>query len=111
MLATILDFDIKDLASREAWGLAHSRDHQDIRQAIETAGKGNLSDWQLSPVPWKELSAWLIRHQTAHNDFNGAIGTSGSDISSVDFKNEESTKEWLYTHFKEHQAARQTLGI
>ena len=111
MLATLLDFDFKNFASRESWALAHSRDHDDIRLAIQAKGGPILTAWQLNPVPWNKLDDWFLRHQTAHSDFDGALNLAGQDISSVDFDNPEDAHEWNLQHFSEHQAARAALGI
>ena len=42
---------------------------------------------------------------------NSKLGLSGSDLSEINFKNEDQKKEWLYLNYQEHRNARNNLGI
>src|ERR1700691_3487101 len=101
MLAALLIFNYNDQASREQWSLQHSRDHQEIRQAIQAQKGVNLTDWQLSPIAWQDWDSFALRHQNTHNDMNGVLGLNGTDITSVNFEKPEAAYEWNYEHFAE----------
>lgn len=100
-----------DPGMREWWTLHHASDHTEIRQAIEKQKGFNLTSYQIDPYNEHDSGGWLIRHQELHNDFNNALGLQGSDLQNIDVSTEQGRKEIEFQHFREHQQARQALGI
>lgn len=94
---------------RQWWTLHHSEEHREIVQAIKAQKSLNLVVYMLSPYNERDENGWLVRHQQAHNDFNNALGLTGTDLQNLD--PEGNQEEIAMMHFREHQAARQALGI
>lgn len=111
MLPAIMSFDASDPRSMEEWALHHAAEHNEVRQAIQTQGKGNLVQRELYPVNWQDWTAWAMRHQLAHNEENGVLGIAGTDLQSVDFRNKKDAEEWHFNHYREHLEQRTTLKI
>lgn len=107
----LLDFDPKDIRSVEEWALWHFSDHQEIREAIQTALGKNLTEWDIFPLELKHWDQFALKHQAAHNEMNSASGLSGDDLTQVDFKDLHARQEWHYKHFREHNAQRVKYGI
>lgn len=111
MLASIMHFDYDDPRSREEWALHHAAEHDEVRQAIQKQGKGNLVSYPLYPINWQDWNAWALRHQLSHNEENGVLGIAGTDLQSVNFQNKEEAEGWHFNHFREHLDQRTTLKI
>lgn len=87
------------------WGYAHRVDHLAIRSGIQSALGQNLPEYDLDPIPFDDLDAWLDRNQAAHTDMNTALGLQGSSLLKVDLRSPEETRAWFYLHAQEHIAA------
>ena len=81
-------------------------DHQDIQQAVNKLKGLNNEVYQIDPWNEQAKDAILLRHQFFHNDMNSALGLNGSDLTSLDFKDKEAVKGWIYSHYLEHQSVR-----
>lgn len=86
--------------------------HQDIQDAITIANPTILQTTYII-IPWvpSDVTGCLLRHQFFHNDMNAVTGYGGQDLTSLNFKDPESVKEWVYNHYQEHLAADTTLDI
>lgn len=93
------------------WAYAHYQDHIEIKEAIQTQKHLNLQIQEIDEINWDDVYGWLERHQLMHNDFNGVLNLAGNDLTSVDFQNEGQRATWMWLNFREHQIARQVLGI
>lgn len=111
MLASVMSFDYADPRSLEEWALHHSAEHDEVRQAIRSQKSTAIPARELYPVNWKDWNAWAMRHQLAHNEENGVLGIAGTDLQSVDFRDEKEAEEWHFNHFREHLAQRTALKI
>src|SRR5574337_742349 len=112
MLASLLNIP-KSPEDWAEWSMHHSKNHDDIRQAISAQYTKNLIQYLLDPVPQDppEISSWLQRNQTSHNDMNSVLLLSGTDLESVDFSNEQQLAAWIYLHYQEHLSANISLRI
>ncbi len=111
MFSSVLEFNVKDPKAMAIWELAHSADHDEIRQAVKTQKSVSLVDYVLYPVNWRDWDKFADWHQQVHNDMNGTLNLAGTDLTSVDFNDAKAAAEWHQNHFTEHLAARSTLGI
>jgi hypothetical protein len=93
------------------WMFAHSQDHEEIREGIQTLKGVNLPIYVLDPVSQDDFQGWLERHQQAHNDMNGILNLSGEDLTGLDPSRPEQLQAWMFLNFHEHQSARQVLAI
>ena len=86
-------------------------DHQDIQQAIQKKYSVNQTVYVIDPWVDFDANGILQRHQQYHNDMNSVLGLSGSDLSSINFKDQEAVKSWCFTHYLDHQSVRLVLPI
>lgn len=96
---------------RNWWTLHHSEDHKEIIQAIQAQKGISLTQYQIEPYNKHDEGGWLLRHQALHDDMNGVLGLAGNDLQNIDISTEDGRKEMELMHFREHQNARQALGI
>lgn len=101
----------QDLAKWGEWWFSHWIDHQEIMQAVQAAGDGNLEVYVIIPWSQKDADGILGRHVELHDDFNEALGLSGQDLSSLNLKDPQDVIRWCQQNYVEHQAARSMLGI
>jgi hypothetical protein len=101
----------QDLSKWPEWWWSHWIDHQEIMQAIQKKGKGNLTVYVIIPWDDNDASGILGRHQEMHDDMNEALGLNGQDLSSLNPKDASDIQRWVSQNFSEHQAARSALGI
>ena len=111
MLPPLMGFDYGDSRSMEEWALHHWGEHNEVRQAIQAQGKGNLIQRELYPVNWEDWQALALRHQLAHNEENGVLGIAGTDLQGVNFRDKREAEEWHFSHFREHLEQRTALKI
>lgn len=101
----------RDDVDANAWAYAHYQDHIEIKQALQTKKNLNVQIQEIDEINWDDFYGYLERHQLMHNDFNGILRLEGNDLTSVDFQNYAQRQQWLWLNFREHQIARQALGI
>ena len=86
--------------------------HNNVLSYLAQQGKiSNPTNYPLDPMPLFAINEWLWKHQQVHNVMNAAVGNIGSDLTSVDFKNEEQLTAWIETHAREHQDIAQLTGV
>lgn len=83
----------------------------EIRQAILKQFNVNLTEYILYPVAENSLQDFLINNSQSHQDFNAALRLQGSDLESVDFKDDKQLKAWIYLNYQELYSASAALGI
>lgn len=96
---------------RDEFDFWHARDHQDIRDGIQSFGGPNLPSYILDPIASWGAQPWAQAHQQAHNDMNGALDLQGIDLLDVNWQGVAEEDEWLFHNFMEHAAAHQATGI
>ena len=89
----------------------HRSDHQEIVDAVKKQLGLTLATYVIDPMPLKDLRSWLRRHQSYHSDMNGLFQIQGSDLQGLDLKNPEVMRQWMWSHWQEHQSVRAVLGI
>lgn len=90
---------------------AHQQEHKKILSALRARGITQTSEFVLYPFPEKDQLRWMLGNQQMHNEFNAALNLNGTDMQSVDLKDDNDFKVWLNDHWREHYAANQALGI
>jgi hypothetical protein len=99
-----------DAGWREYWYM-HFQDHLEILQAIQKLQNVKLTEYIIYPWDLSDKDGILERHQQYHNDLNGSLYLNGSDLSELDFNNQNEVKAWIQLNFYDHQNARAKLGI
>jgi hypothetical protein len=94
----------------EFW-YSHWQDHLEIQKALQVQKGNNLPIYIIDPWVDSDADGILGIHQNFHDDFNGVLQLGSQDVSSIDFKDPESVRQFLYQNWQEHQAARSALGI
>jgi len=97
-----------------AWLDGHYREHQTFIQKCRALSPSvNLPDYDI--FAWKDdpkiVQQWLVAHESIHAQIRQATGISGSDLSLVDFSNEDDFISWLDGHASEHSYFRRALNV
>lgn len=92
------------------FSFSNQDEHFQAAQAVLTQKGVLLPLYPVDPINFDALGVWLQNHQQMHNDMNGLLGTSGSDLTDVDFRNPAQAEAWTTLHFMEHQRWVQILG-
>lgn len=93
------------------WSFNHMAIHRDINRRIFELTGTNLPEYVLDPINAEDSGQWQYQHQLMHNNQNAVLGITGQDLLSVDFKDANILKAWLFLHFPEHQQAAALLGL
>jgi len=94
---------------KQFWAFFHSQQHQAIIDVINQKYSLALVYFPLDPMDNMEL--FNENHQAMHDDFNSVLRLAGSNLSSLDLKNEAGLQSWLLLHIDEHMAANAALGL
>lgn len=94
-----------------AWALHHRIDHQDVADAVRAQFGIDLPQYEIDPMSFTKDSLFLLRNQQMHNDCNSVLGTSGVDLSALDFSDASQIQAWLWLHFEAHRAWHEVLRI
>lgn len=93
------------------WSFSHRTQHDKILIAIQSQLGKNLTSYIIDPVDVEKPSVFLMNNKNLHDDMNMALGGIGSDLSSVDFSNEQQKQNWIAEHYIEHLSISQVLKI
>jgi hypothetical protein len=93
------------------WAFHNKDSHLAIVGALQSQKSLTLNTYVIDPMSEVDMQNWLRRHQNYHNDMVDALGISGSDLSSVDWKDKNQRDAWIRLHFVEHYQAHILLGI
>lgn len=86
-------------------------DHQDIQEKILADGSGNQLVYVIIPWVANDANGILFRHQLFHNEMNAVTGATGQDLSTINFREPESVRDWVFNHYQEHLAAHTFLDF
>lgn len=109
-LATIL-YPSPTASGADEWFHANFQHHQSIVGALKDVRGVILPVYQIFPANPQNMQIWLREHQHQHNEMCNALGISGTDLSSVDFRDKKQLDAWYFAHFLEHQAAAAASGL
>lgn len=101
----------KSPAALSKWMYAHQQHHKLILNGLKTKGITQTTEYVLYPFPEKNQLGWMLHNQQMHNEFNAALNLNGTDMQSVDLKDEQDFKTFLWDHYNEHRSASLALGI
>lgn len=93
------------------WSFHHLAHHQAILDGISSVFGIKTKLYRIWPMDTQNLNDWAYQHQQQHNDFNATLGLGGQDLTVLDYKNQRQMDAFYFSHFSEHQAAAQKLGI
>jgi hypothetical protein len=93
------------------WSYNNYDCNNQIRQAIATQKSIILPEYQLDPIPPKDLDTWLDNNQQAHIDFTGVLGLQSNDLLHTDFRDPNQLAAWIWLNYNELLQACQTLKI
>lgn len=93
------------------WSFSNADAHSRIVTAIRSQIGTVLTPFVLDPIPEFDRQNWLRRHQQAHTDFTAVLGIDGSDLSEVNWQDQEEREAWVQLHFEEHFQANNILRI
>jgi hypothetical protein len=93
------------------WSYAHRDQHLLIIQAVQAQFGISLTEYQVDPIPFQDLTRFLDNNQQMHDDFNEVLGTQSSDLQLADFRNPSELQAWIYLHRREHETAAEALKI
>jgi hypothetical protein len=110
MLANLLNLP-KTADDFAFWSFNHRDSHKRIIEAIQKDVGVILVEYDIDPVNFQAIDQWLLRNQEYHNDMNGILQLQGSDLTGVDFSNQDSFANWILLHWLEHSDAEFKLGI
>lgn len=93
-----------DDGSLLAWGAQHQQEHFLLAWQIWQKFSGtSVAVQPIDPVPVRlDMLTWTMNHQMMHNEVNSVLGTSGYDLSGVNFANREMLLVWMNEHANEH---------
>ena len=110
MLASLLNTPVTQTQWFQfAWD--HRDSHDRIRAAIRTKYRVDQVDYQIEPINPIDLKQFLNNNSSLHDAMNAQLHLTSSDLSDVDFKNENQFKAWIALHYQEHLSAERALGI
>lgn len=93
------------------WSWENKSSHLRIIQAIQQQKGITLQQYLLDPINENDIPTFLEREQQQHNDMNQALGLQGSDLDSVDWKDEKQREAWFWQDYQEHLDAESALKI
>ena len=110
MLAALLNFGLDD--DNRLFFSAHNMDsHQRIADAIFSKYNVRVPVFPLNPMPGENYETWLEQHQEMHNAFNNILGLEQFSFNSGALTSQEDIEAFAQSHFENHMAAHQKLGI
>ncbi len=99
------------------WSYSNQDHHIVVSNTIYSMQSILLPSYPLDPILSEDGSSsapgmdWLYNHQQWHNAINAALGTTGVDLTSVDFSRQDQAEVWAWLHFSEHLRWNARLGL
>jgi len=93
------------------WSFNHADEHTQIILAITRKGGPALTQRILDPIANFNFKNWLWSHQQTHNEMNSILRIQGSNLSDVDFEDQDELDAWVQLHYAEHSQANLKLGL
>lgn len=100
-----------DQESLNQWAFSHQAHHTDVTRLVFEDQGIALPQYILDPMNPGNLGVWSYQHQLWHNDINAALGTSGQDLTDVDWRDQSQVASWIFEHFTEHLAWNRITGV
>ena len=110
-LVSLIGFPENTPGGKDEWSFNNADDHTLVRDTIQRKDAVNLVQYPLYPLNWERWDTFAKTHQSAHNEINDLLGLPGTDLTGVDFNNPKRAEEWHLSHFREHEAWHENLGI
>lgn len=104
----------KDPPGFGLWRSGHALEHTQMQTILRaqmppvSVPGYNLLDWRDEP---EFVQQWLVTHEQIHEVLRSVTNVSGSDLSLVDFSQNDQFTEWMDDHAYEHVQFRSVLGI
>lgn len=104
----------RDPAGFGSWRAGHALEHTQMLGILRgetpsvTVPGYNLLDWRDEP---EFVQQWLVTHEQVHEVLRSFCNVAGSDLSLVDFSQDDQFSEWMDDHAYEHVQFRSVLGI
>ena len=93
------------------WSFANMASHRDIiRVVFQTLGD-RLDEYVLDPFDPENLGNWGYLHQIMHDQMNQAIGSSGYQLSGINWGNPRHVSAWIQAHANEHYRISSILNL
>lgn len=101
----------KTLDEWNSWSLNHKIQHDNINRAVLAKKNTTLATYILDPINQQVPDVFLQNNAQIHLDVCALLKVEGSDLSSVNWKDERELGNWIYLHWQEHSSFNTTLGI
>lgn len=101
----------KDSRQWNSWSFTHKIQHDNINRAILAQKNQSLTTYILDPINFQVPSVFLQNNGQIHLDVCSALGVNGTDLTSVNWQNEEELTNWIYQHWLEHSNFNSALGL
>jgi hypothetical protein len=104
----------RDPAGFGLWRSGHALEHTQMADILRGATPSvmapayNILDWRDER---EFVQQWLVTHEQIHEVLRSVCNVTGTDLSLVDFSQDDQFTEWLDDHAAEHQQFRAVLGI
>ncbi len=85
--------------------------HRDINERIFQLANIHLDEYVLDPLDPNNPGGWANQHQAMHNQVNLVLGTSGFDLTQIDWKDEANLAGWIQSNSLEHRQWADLLGV
>lgn len=104
----------KDPVGFGQWRNGHYREHLQLRQICFTLSPPvDIPDYDI--LSWRDepqfVQEWLVSHEALHVQLRAVCNVTGTDLSLVDFSDDEQWFEWMDAHALEHQIFRNVLRV
>ena len=93
------------------WSFANKSHHDAIDAAILSVLGVAVTKYRIWPTSADNFSDFLEQHQQAHTQYNQLLGIDGQDLTGLNLKDKPNTQAWFWSHYVQHQAAAQILGL
>lgn len=93
------------------WSWANFQHHLAIDTGLLQVAGYQYNPYRLWPVDEHDFRGFLEQHNQSHQVFNSVLGINGQDLSELDLEDKTMRDSWFFSHYTQHQAAAQLLGL
>lgn len=101
----------KSLNEWNTWSFNHKIQHDAISKAILAQKSKTLNSYILDPINKDAPDVFLENNSQTHIDICNILNVEGSDLSAVNWQDEQQLENWIYLHWQEHSTFNSTLKI
>lgn len=101
----------KTLQEWNSWSFTHKIQHDNIARAVLMQKNKTLTSYILDPINPEVPEVFLNSNSQLHIDTCSLLNVAGSDLTSVNWENEEELTNWIYLHWQEHTSFNSALGL